>query len=70
MNLKKEKMKRNIFFILQCVFAVFTLTGAILVIVKKVDNAGYAVVPMVWSLVFGVFVRESQKKINDNSNKE
>lgn len=70
MNLKKEKMKRNIFFILQCVFVVLTLIGTVLVIVKKVNNAGYAVIPMVWSLVFGAFARESQKKINDNSNKE
>ena len=66
MNLRKEKIKRNIFMILQTTFFILTIIGAILVFTKKVDNAGYAVVPMVWSLVFGAFVRESQKKINDN----
>ena len=37
---------------------------------KKVDNAGYAVIPMLWSLIFGGFMRESQKKINKNSKKQ
>lgn len=36
---------------------------------KKVDNAGYAVIPMLWSLIFGAFMRESQKKIKDNKTK-
>lgn len=36
---------------------------------KKVDNAGYAVIPMLWSLIFGGFMRESQKKIKDNKTK-
>lgn len=63
MNIKREKIKRNIFFILQIIFLILTFIGAILVIMKKVNNAGYAVVPMLWSLIFGGFMRESQKKI-------
>lgn len=69
MDLKKEKTKRNIFFILQIIFLILTFVGAALVFMKKVDNAGYAVIPMLWSLIFGGFMRESQKKINENSKK-
>jgi len=36
---------------------------------KKVDNAGYTVVPMLWSLIFGGFMHNSQKKIKENSRK-
>ena len=69
MDMKKEKIKRNIFLTLQIIFLVLTIVGAILVFMKKVDNAGYAVIPMLWSLIFGIFMRESQKKINDNKTK-
>jgi len=37
---------------------------------KKLDNAGYAIIPMLGSLIFGGFMRNSQKKIKDNSEKE
>jgi len=70
MDLKKETIKRNVFLVLQISFLILTLIGAILVFMKKVDNAGYAVIPMLWSLIFGGFVRESQKKIKDNSKTE
>ena len=69
MNLKKEKNKRNIFLALSIVFLILTIIGAILVFTKKVDNAGYAVIPMLWSLVFSGFMRASQQKINENSKK-
>ena len=69
MDFKKENIKRNIFLTLQIIFLVLTIVGAILVFMKKVDNAGYAVIPMLWSLIFGAFMRESQKKINDNKTK-
>ena len=69
-DIKKEKIKRNIFLILQTIFLILALIGAILVFTKKVDNAGYAVIPMLWSLIFGSFMRESQKKIKDNSKTE
>lgn len=32
-------------------------------------NAGYAIIPMLWSLILGGFMRESQKKIKDNETK-
>lgn len=69
MNLKKEKNKRNIFLALSIVFLILTIIGAILVFTKKVDNAGYAVIPMLWSLIFSGFMRASQQKINENSKK-
>lgn len=69
MDLKKEKVKRNMFLTLQIVFLILTLVGAILVFIKKVDNAGYAVIPMLFSLIFGSFMRESQKKIKENTEK-
>jgi len=69
MDLKKEKIKRNIFLTLQIIFLMLTFIGAILVIMKKLDNAGYAVVPMLWSLIFGGFMQNSQKKIKENTEK-
>ena len=69
MDLKKEKIKRNIFLTLQIIFLILTFIGAILVIMKKLDNAGYAVVPMLWSLIFGGFMQNSQKKIKENTEK-
>ncbi|MBE5820206.1 MAG: hypothetical protein E7310_05280 [Clostridiales bacterium] len=69
MDLKKEQIKRNIFLTLQIIFFILTIVGAILVFMKKVDNAGYAVIPMLWSLIFGGFMRESQKKIKEFSEK-
>lgn len=69
MDLKKEKIKRNIFLTLQTIFLLLAIVGTILVFTKKVDNAGYAIIPMLWSLIFGSFMRESQKKIKDNETK-
>ena len=63
MDLKNEKIKRNIFLTLQIIFLILTFIGATLVIMKKLDNAGYAVIPMLWSLIFCGFMRESQKKL-------
>lgn len=67
MDLKREKNKRNIFLILQIIFFILTIIGAALVWTKKVDNAGYAVVPMLWSLIFGGFVNNCQKNIKEIS---
>ena len=62
MNLDKEKIKRNVFLLLQIIFLIITFICAILVIMKKLDNAGYAVIPMLCSLIFGLFMQQSQKK--------
>ena len=67
MDLRKEKIKRNIFLTLQIIFLILTFIGATLVIMKKLDNAGYAIIPMLFSLIFGGFMRETQKKIKEIS---
>lgn len=69
MNLKREKAKRNIFLVLQIIFTLLTFIGAVLVIMKKVENAGYAVIPMLWALIFGMLYRNSKKALEENSNK-
>ena len=69
MNLKKEKIKRNIFLVLQIIFTILTFIGATLVIMKKVNNAGYAVIPMIWALILGVFMQNSQNKIKEHTKK-
>ena len=69
MDLKKEKIKRNIFLTLQIIFLILTFIGATLVIMKKLDNADYAVIPMLWSLIFWWIYEKRSKKIKDNKNK-
>lgn len=66
-NLKKETAKKNIFLSLQIVFIVLTFIGAITVITDKLNNAGYAVIPMLFSLIFGLLCRNSKKAIEENT---
>lgn len=68
-NLKREKMKRNIFLVLQIEFIVLTFVGAGYVVLNHGEpNAGYAVVPMLGALIFGMF-RNSQRVIRENTEK-
>lgn len=66
-NLKKEKMKKNIFFSLCIVFCILTFIGAFLCLTEKVDNAGYAIIPMLIELVFNSLYRNSKKEIEENT---
>jgi uncharacterized ion transporter superfamily protein YfcC len=66
-NLKKEKMKKNIFLILCIVFCTLTFLGAFLCITEKVDNVGYAIIPMLIELVFNSLYRNSKKAIEENT---
>ncbi|MCI8621222.1 MAG: hypothetical protein HFJ50_05780 [Clostridia bacterium] len=66
MNLKREKLKKKIFFILYLVFFVLTIIGAILCITHKVNNAGYAATPMLFCLIFSMLYRNSKKAIEEN----
>ena len=59
-NLKKEKMKKNIFLILCIVFCTLSIT-------EKVDNVGYAIIPMLIELVFNSLYRNSKKAIEENT---
>lgn len=67
MNLKREELKKKIFFILYLVFFVLTIVGAILCITRKVNNAGYAVISMIIGLVFSMLYRNSKKAIEENN---
>lgn len=66
-NLKKEIIKKNIYFGLYLLFLILTLVGAILCFIGKVNNAGYAVIPMLMGLVFSSLYRNSKKAIDENS---
>lgn len=66
-NLKKEIIKKNIYFGLYLLFLILTLVGAILCFIGKVNNAGYAVIPMLMGLVFNSLYRNSKKAIDENS---
>ena len=66
-NLKSEKVKCKIFLILQIVFIILTFAGAGYVFLKDGKaNAGYAVVPMLGALIFGILFRNSQKTENNS----
>lgn len=68
MNIKREKAKRNIFLILQIVFIVLTFIGAGYVLLNHGEpNAGYAVVPMLFAMIFGMLFRNGQKAIKENT---
>ena len=50
--MNKEKLKVKIF---------LTLIGGYLVITHKLDNAGYSVIPMLFTLTFSILYRNSKK---------
>ena len=56
----------KIFFVLYIVFFALTIVGAILCITHKVNNAGYAIIPMLIGLVFSMLYRNSKKSIEEN----
>lgn len=66
-NLKREKMKKNTFFALNVLFCILTLIGAFLCLTEKVENAGYAIIPMLIDLVFNSLYRNSKKAIEENT---
>lgn len=66
-NLNKEKMKKNIYLSLCIIFCILTFIGAILCFTEKVDNAGYAIIPMLIELVFNSLYRNSKKSIEENT---
>ena len=65
--MNKEKLKVKIFLILSLVFAILTLISGYLVITHKLDNAGYSVIPMLFTLTL-VYYIEIAKKIKSNTN--
>ena len=53
--------KSKIFLILSLIFTILTLFGSYMVITHKLDNAGYAVIPMVFAVAFIVGYKKSKK---------
>ncbi len=66
-NLNQEKIKKNIYLSLCIIFCILTFIGAILCFIGKVDNAGYAIIPMLINLVFNTLYRNSKKAIEENT---
>ncbi len=67
MNIKKEKIKMKVYLILYIIFLILTFIGAGYNIFNKYQaNVGYAVIPMLFGLVFAGLYRDSKKRINDN----
>lgn len=60
--MKKEKL----YGILVTIFAVLTFIGAVYIITNKGEvNAGYAVVPGLWTMIFSNLLVMEKKKNND-----
>lgn len=66
MNGKREKIKMRVFLALYIIFVILTFIGGFMVITKRLDNAGYAVIPMLLALIFSVLCRNSKKAIEEN----
>ncbi len=61
MHFNKEKLKVKVFLILSLIFAILTLIAGYMVITHKLDNAGYSVIPMLFTITFSVLYRNSKK---------
>ena len=67
MDIKREYLKKRVFLILYALFGVLTFAGAGYVLYNKgIVNAGYAVVPMLFGIIFGMLYRNSKKAIEEN----
>ena len=66
-NLKKEKKKKKTYLSITILFTILTFIGAILLFVGKVNNAGYSVIPMLFTLIFSSLYRNSKKLIEKNT---
>lgn len=67
MDIKKECSKKKVFFNSIYFFVVLTFVGAGYVLYNKgTVNAGYAVIPMLFGLIFGMLYRNNKKAIEEN----
>ncbi|MDO5556644.1 MAG: hypothetical protein Q4G05_00140 [Clostridia bacterium] len=61
-------MKVKVFLILYIIFLILTFAGAGYVLYNKGQvNAGYAVIPMIFGLIFNMMYRNSKKAIDENN---
>lgn len=56
--------KKTIFLALYIVFLILTFIGVFLVLSRKVDNAGYSVIPMLFGLIFVSLYHKAKKDEN------
>lgn len=63
----KFSKKTFIFVSASLIFAILTFIGGYLVITHKLDNAGYSVIPMLFTLIFSILYRNSKKEENNKS---
>ena len=66
MDIKKEQIKMKIFLILYTIFTILGFIGAFMVITKRLNNAGYVIIPMLFATAFSIFYRKSKKAIEEN----
>ena len=53
--------KKTIFLALYIIFLVLTMIGVYMVLSKKVDNAGYSCIPMLFGLIFASLYHKAKK---------
>lgn len=67
-NLKKEQLKMKIFIILMIIFLILTFIGAGYVLINKGEvNAGFAVIPSLFCMIFSALYINSKKVIEENT---
>lgn len=60
--------KRKMFLILYIIFMLITFMGAGYVLYNKGQvNAGYAIIPMLFGIVFSLLYRNCKKEIKENN---
>ena len=66
-NIKRENTKKIVFFVLYIMFMILTFIGIAFVFIKDGEvTAGYAIIPMVFCLVFGMLFRNCKKAVKEN----
>ena len=60
-----KQLKTKVFLVVSLIFAILTFIGGYLVITHKLDNAGYSVIPMFFTLIFSMLYRNSKREENN-----
>lgn len=55
-------MKKKVYRVIYIIFTILTFIGSIFVILNNV-NAGYAIIPMLFTIVFGDYCKNSDYSI-------
>ena len=58
-----KKTLSYIYLTIGIIFTILTFTGVILILLKKVNNAGYSVIPMLFGVTFISAYRNTKSKI-------